>query len=160
GGPQLLEDLAVDRNFGYRVDIQVGKHLQPSMPYWTGLGNPISGTIASMRNALVLLLASVAMPAEKPRLNPAVQEIVRAVSDRRMEATLKKLEGFGTRHIHSSQEDPEHGIGAAQRWIFQEFQSYSPRLEVSYDKFSLKKGGGTRGRVIRDVDLANVVAVL
>src|SRR5437764_776011 len=100
------------------------------MPYWTGIGKPILGTIPSMRNAFILFLAASCMAAEKPRLNPTIQEIVRGVSESRMEATLKKLEGFGTRHIHSSQDDPEHGIGAAQRWLSQEFQSYSPRLEV------------------------------
>src|SRR5438094_601102 len=113
-----------------------------------------------MRNAFVFAFAITCLGAEKPRLNPAVQEIVREVSESRMEATLKKLEGFGTRYILSSQDDPAHGIGAAQRWIHEEFQSYSPRLQVSYDAFSLKKGAGTRAQVIRDVDLANVVAVL
>src|SRR5882724_680952 len=113
-----------------------------------------------MRYVLPCIVALTCLAAEKPRLNPAIQEIVRGVSESRMEATLKKLEGFGTRYIHSAQDDPAHGIGAAQRWIYQEFQSYSPRLQVSYDTFSLKKGAGTRAQVIRDVDLANVVAVL
>ncbi len=38
-------------------------------------------------------------------------------------------------------------------------QSYSPRLEVSYQDFTIKKGA-RQGQVIRDVDLSNVVAVL
>ena len=113
-----------------------------------------------MRNALIVAVALTCFGAEKPRLSPAIQEIVRGVSEIRIEATLKKLEGFGTRYILSAQDDPSHGIGAAQRWIHQEFQSYSPRLEVSYDTFTLNKGAGSRAQVIRDVDLANVVAVL
>ena len=113
-----------------------------------------------MRNALAFLAAVACCAADKPRLNPTIQEIVRGVSESRMEATLKKLEGFGTRYILSAQDDPSRGIGAAQRWIYQEFQSYSPRLQVSYDNFSLKKGAGSRAQVIRDVELANVVAVL
>src|ERR1700678_568767 len=76
-----------------------------------------------------------------------------------MAATLKKLEGFGTRYILSSQDDPEHGIGAARHWIHDELQSYSPRLQVSYQDFNIKKGA-RRGQVIRDVDLSNIVAVL
>jgi Peptidase family M28 len=52
-----------------------------------------------------------------------------------------------------------HGIGAAKRWIHDELASYSPRLQVSYQDFSIKKGG-RRGQVIRDVDLSNIVAVL
>ena len=93
------------------------------------------------------------------RLNPAVKQVVDGISEERIAATLKKLEGFGTRYILSSQNDPEHGIGAAKRWIHDELQSYSPRLQVSYQDFSIKKGG-RRGQVIRDVDLSNVVAVL
>src|SRR5580658_1643274 len=93
------------------------------------------------------------------RLNPTVKQIVDAVSQERIAATLKKLEGFGTRYILSSQDDPAHGIGAAKRWIHDELQSYSPRLQVSYQDFSIKKGG-RQGQVIRDVELSNIVAVL
>ncbi len=93
------------------------------------------------------------------RLNPTITEIVSAVSEERIGATLKKLEGFGTRYILSAQDDPVHGIGAAARWIHDELQSYSPRLEVSYQNFSIKKGA-RQGQVIRDVDLSNIVAVL
>jgi acetylornithine deacetylase/succinyl-diaminopimelate desuccinylase-like protein len=113
-----------------------------------------------MRLLFTCCLGLTCFAADKPQLNPTIQEIVRGVSESRMEATLKKLEAFGTRYILSPQDDPVRGIGAAQRWIYQEFQSYSPRLQVSYDTFSLKKGAGTRAQVIRDVDLANVVAVL
>ncbi len=93
------------------------------------------------------------------RLNPTVKQIVDGVSEERIAMTLKKLEGFGTRYILSSQDDPSHGIGAAKRWIHDELQSYSPRLQVSYQDFTVKKGA-RRGQVIRDVDLANIVAVL
>jgi hypothetical protein len=93
------------------------------------------------------------------RLNPTVKQIVDAISEERIAATLKKLEGFGTRYILSAQDDPLHGIGAAKRWIHDEMQSYSPRLQVSYQNFTIKKGG-RRGQVIRDVDLSNIVAVL
>jgi hypothetical protein len=93
------------------------------------------------------------------RLNPAVKQIVDAISEERIAATLKKLEGFGTRYILSAQDDPAHGIGAAKHWIHDELQSYSPRLQVSYQDFNIKKGG-RQGQVIRDVELSNIVAVL
>ncbi len=92
-------------------------------------------------------------------LNPTVKRIVDAISEDRIAATLKRLEGFGTRYILSAQDDPVHGIGAAKRWIHDELQSYSPRLQVSYQNFSVKKGA-RQGQVIRDVDLSNIVAVL
>jgi len=113
---------------------------------------------------LILCLAvffTSGLLAQQPQtgLNPAVKQIVDAISEERIAATLKKLESFGTRYILSAQNDPEHGIGAAKRWIYDEFENYSPRLQVSYQNFSIKKGG-RQGQVIRDVDLSNIVAVL
>ena len=111
--------------------------------------------------ACLPLLITSATLAQQPetQLNPAVAQIVDAVSQQRIEATLKKLESFGTRYILSAQDDPAHGIGAAKRWIRDELASYSPRLQVSYQDFSIKKGS-RRGQVIRDVAVSNIVAVL
>ncbi len=107
-------------------------------------------------------LFAMGLPAQVPastRLNPTIQQIVQAISQDRIAANLNKLEGFGTRYVLSSQDDPMHGIGAAKRWLYGEFKSYSPRLEVSYQNFRIKKGA-RRGQVLREVELANVVAVL
>jgi hypothetical protein len=109
---------------------------------------------------LAALFAGSLFPQQpETRLNPAVKQIVDAISEERIAATLKKLEGFGTRYILSAQDDPAHGIGAAKRWIHDELVSYSPRLQVSYQNFSIKKGG-RQGQVIRDVELSNIIAVL
>src|SRR5579863_9282113 len=107
------------------------------------------------------LLCALQLFAQQPEtgLNPAVKQIVDAISEGRVATTLKKLEGFGTRYVLSAQDDPVHGIGAAKRWIHDELQGYSPRLEVSYQDFSVKKGA-RQGQIIRDVDLSNIVAVL
>ena len=93
------------------------------------------------------------------RLNPAVKQIADSISAERIKATLEKLESFGTRYVLSPQDDPVHGIGAAKRWIHDQLQSYSPRLEVSYQNFTVQKGA-RQGQIIRDVELSNVVAVL
>src|SRR3984957_18456692 len=112
---------------------------------------------------MVCLAAVSAVPlfSQQPetRLNPTAKQIVDSISEARIAATLKKLEGFGTRYILSPQDDPVHGIGAAKRWIHDELQGYSPRLQVSYQDFNIKKGA-RQGQVIRDVDLSNIVAVL
>src|SRR6266478_5825390 len=89
----------------------------------------------------VLLVGGAAAQAPLTRLNPAVKQTVDAISQERVAATLRKLESFGTRHTMSSADDPARGIGAAKQWIFSEFKSYSPRLEVSYHNFPVKKGG-------------------
>jgi hypothetical protein len=118
---------------------------------------------AAMRHILLrisvcalLTTGSAAAQAPQTGLNPAVKRIVDSISEERIAATLKKLESFGSRSTMSPQDDPSRGIGAAQRWIYGEFQSYGPRLQVSYQKFSVKKGGNA----VRDVDLSNVVAIL
>lgn len=107
--------------------------------------------------AIFVFSASAQQP--ETRINPTIQQIVDSISADRIAMTLQKLEGFGTRYVLSAQDDPVHGIGAAKRWIHDQFQSYSPRLQVSYQNFSIKKGA-RRGQIIRDVDLSNIVAVL
>jgi hypothetical protein len=89
-------------------------------------------------------------------LDPKIQKIVSEISSERIAEILKKLESFETRNTLSDPNQPNRGIGAARQWIFDQFKSYSPRLEVSFDTHMIPKGG----RVWKDVELRNVVAVL
>lgn len=113
---------------------------------------------------LLICLCSLALApagfAQYKTVNPRVSEIVSRVSEERLAATLKKLESFGTRNLMSSQDNPVHGVGAARGWIFEQFRNLSPRLQVSYDKYRVKKVEGKNSRVPSDVDLYNIVAVL
>src|ERR1051325_625520 len=95
--------------------------------------------------------------ADEKALNPQVRKIVDEVSEARIKAIIEKLVRFGTRKFMSNQDDPVRGVGAARQWILNEMKSYSPRLEVSFDKYRVKKQGQ---RVFKDVDLYNVIAVL
>ena len=108
--------------------------------------------------ALSLAAAGAFQPARaaETAVNPQVQKIVNDVSEDRIRAIITRLVAFGTRNLMTSQDDPERGIGAARKWIFQQFQSYSPRLQVRYDQWKVKK----TGRMFRDVDVYNVVALL
>src|SRR5271154_5542590 len=116
-----------------------------------------------MRRILSILGAAVifAFPASPQtpdtRINPMVRQIVDDISEQRIAATLKKLESFGTRHVLSAQDDPAHGIGAAKRWIHDELQSYSARLQVSYQTFTIPK---RQDRTSRAADVDNIIAVL
>src|SRR5258708_787062 len=96
-------------------------------------------------------------PADSKIVNPKIQEMLGQVSEARIRAILEKLESFGTRNTMSNPDDPVRGVGAARTWILNEFKSYSPRLEVRFDKYRVKKQGQ---RIFKDVDLYNVVAVL
>jgi len=106
----------------------------------------------------VTLFARAPVFAQPPvtRVNPMIREIVDQVSEERIAGTLKKLESFGTRYVLSPQDDAKYGIGAAQRWLVNEFRSYSPRLDVKLNGFHINKGP----RLSSDADLNNVIAVL
>lgn len=61
--------------------------------------------------------------------------ILGEIDQRRIEATVRKLVSFGTRHTLSSQTDPVRGIGAARDWIFRELRSYPGQLSVELQSF-------------------------
>ena len=110
-----------------------------------------------MRHLLLIAVfaaAAQAQTAGKP--NPVVQEIVSKISADHIAATLKKLESFGSRGDYTDPTQTDRGIGAARRWIYDQFRSYSPKLEVAFDPYMVKK----QGRIFRDVELVNVLAVL
>src|SRR5579863_3956091 len=111
-----------------------------------------------VRTALGVFCSLVVFNAAAQMLsvNPQVKSIVSQVSAERIADTQRKLESFGTRNIYSSTTDPEHGIGAAREWIAAQFRSYSPKLQVSFDKHRLAK----QGRAFRNVEIWNVVAML
>src|SRR5215468_8349910 len=115
----------------------------------------------TLRKSLSLVLCAAMavplLPAEPKSVNPKIQEMLGKVSEDRIRAILEKLESFGTRNTMSNPDDPEHGVGAARTWILNEMKSYSPRLQVKFDKYRVKKQGQ---RIFKDVDLWNVVAVL
>jgi len=107
---------------------------------------------------LVLGCLRVPVRAQSPprSLNPAVKEIVESISQVRIADTLRKLEAFGTRNTLSETGGPHRGTAAARRWIYEQFSAYSPRLQVRYDTYHVKK----KGRLFRDADIVNIVAVL
>lgn len=105
---------------------------------------------------LVFALASPAVFAQAGRLDPTVQKVVSEVSADHVAESMKKLGSFVTRGNFTDPNQTDRGIGAARRWIYDQFKSYSPRLEVSYDSYKVKH----EGRIFRDVELVNVVAVL
>ncbi|WP_299256660.1 M28 family peptidase [uncultured Aquimarina sp.] len=90
-----------------------------------------------------------------------IYDIIDAVSSERIEADIKKLAGFGTRHTLSDTVSETRGIGAARRWIKSELDNISKNcsncLEVFYQKDLVKKG--TNQRIVKDVMVVNVVAI-
>src|ERR1019366_4960006 len=118
--------------------------------------------VMKLSRSLAAIVVSIGLtagssPAEDKGVNPKIQEMMGQVSEARIKAILEKLESFGTRNTMSNADDPVHGVGAARTWILNAMKSYSPKLEVRFEKFRVKKQGQ---RIFRDVDLYNVIATL
>jgi acetylornithine deacetylase/succinyl-diaminopimelate desuccinylase-like protein len=106
--------------------------------------------------AMAAALALAAGPAGARQPDPRIAAMIDSISVDRLTATLRRLESFETRHTLSDTVSASRGIGAARRWLFDEFRRASPRLQVSYDTHLIPAAG----RITREVQLRNVVAVL
>ncbi len=125
-----------------------------------------------MKRFAVLVLSALLLPVlslpvsnaqqvqVSPKLNPQIEKIIAEISAKNIEASIRKLVSFGTRHTLSSQDDPNRGIGAARRWIKAEMDRYSQesggRLIITEDEFMQPP----TQRVPKETKLVNVVATL
>lgn len=99
-----------------------------------------------MKKTLILASAaflglSIACSAQSHDIPPpsevmSIYEIAEAPSPDRIYNDIEKLVGFGTRHTLSETKSDTNGIGAARRWIYDEFEKISREcggcLEVIY----------------------------
>jgi Zn-dependent M28 family amino/carboxypeptidase len=96
-----------------------------------------------------------------PILNPLMYEVAEAASPERLEADIRTLVNFGTRHTLSDTVSDTRGIGAARRWIKSTFEQISSDckgcLEVSYQR-TLVTAEDNR-RIPEDTWVVNVLAI-
>ena len=116
-----------------------------------------------MRSSAVLaavLAVVLAQPCNGQPKNPQIEAIVAAVSAERIEARIRKLASFHTRHTLSRTDSETQGIGAARRWIKAELEQCARasggRLQVAFDSFVQQPDR----RVPKPVEIVNVVATL
>ncbi|GGN90814.1 aminopeptidase [Actinoplanes lobatus] len=106
--------------------------------------------------------AGVAVPGPAAASAPdrELQRILREIDHRRIEAVVRRLVSFGTRHTLSVQDDPNRGIGAARDWIFAELQGYAAasggRMTVEQQSFIQP----ISPRVPAPTRITNVIATL
>lgn len=103
--------------------------------------------------------------ATSAQLNPTIVKIVDSISADSLRANLQTLVSFGTRNTFSDTVSATTGIGAARRWIYRRFKSYSAansnRLKVYFDFFDQPLSGrAAEATGVQSVRTANVVAVL
>lgn len=93
--------------------------------------------------------------------NPAMYEIIEAVSAERLQQDVQQLVDFGTRNTFSDTLSDTRGIGAARRWIKKEFEAISKEcggcLEVFFQRELVTTKMGNR--VPFDTYVVNVVAI-
>lgn len=122
----------------------------------------ISPLIIAMSGAALGLMAAPHASAEDGALPGEVallHELVTDTSAARIEADIRTLVGFGTRHTLSETESDTRGIGAARRWIFAEFERISAEcgdcLEVMYVSDTVSG----ENRIPDPVEVVSVVAI-
>ncbi|MFC4721254.1 M28 family peptidase [Geojedonia litorea] len=109
----------------------------------------------------LVFLAALVSTTISAQTDQNIYDIIKAVSEERIKNDIKTLADFGTRHTLSDTVSSTRGIGAARRWIKQEFETISKScnncLDVFYQNNFVKEG--TNGRIVKDVWVVNVVAV-
>lgn len=109
---------------------------------------------------LTLALLAATAQAQQPLPADELKAMLAEVSPARIEARIRKLVGFGTRHTLSDIGSDSRGIGAARRWITAELSACSRqaggRLQVEEQSFIEPAGN----RVNQPTELVNVVATL
>ena len=97
---------------------------------------------------------------EVARHQAQIDKIVGDMSPQRIEAHVRKLVGFKTRHTMSDTVSDTVGIGAARRWIKAELErcgaAAGGRLQVSFDSHVTP----VSARISRPTEIVNVVATL
>jgi hypothetical protein len=113
-------------------------------------------TVSIVAVVLVSVPGVRAQSAEPADVDARIARLVASISESRLEQLLGTLVAFGTRNTLSDTSSTTRGIGAARQWILDEMQRSSSKLQVSFDTHQIPKGG----RITRDVELRNVVAIL
>lgn len=118
------------------------------------------GGAARVSCVILLVAAEMFVPAsivggDDNKSRPNIGQIIAAVSEAHIRASLETLVSFGTRNTTFDPHLPGRGIGAARSWIFKELQSYSPRLQVRFSSWPIDP----RLR-LGEAELYNVIAVL
>uniref|UniRef100_UPI00404AC0C5 M28 family peptidase n=1 Tax=Gelidibacter sp. TaxID=2018083 RepID=UPI00404AC0C5 len=110
---------------------------------------------------LFIIILLFTLNSLQAQTNQKIYDIIDAVSAERIAKDIETLANFGTRNTFSDTVSETRGIGAARRWIKQEFESISKNcnncLDVFYQKDFVTKEGNNR--VPHDAWVVNVVAI-
>ncbi len=110
-----------------------------------------------MKLIAALLLSLPALAQE--RRDPRVEAVVGRIDAARMQAIVKRLSEFGTRHTLSGTQGPGRGIVPAREWLKDEFAAVAKgsRLQPFEDRFTAPADGK---RIATPVEIVNLGVVL
>ncbi len=110
---------------------------------------------------LPYLISAQDIQSAPPAVDLRIYDIIESVSAERIESDIRRLADFGTRNTFSDTVSDTRGIGAARRWIKEEFDQISSEcegcLEVFYQQDFVKEGSASR--IPKDAWVVNVVAI-
>ncbi len=104
--------------------------------------------------AATLLASATSVVAQA--VDPRIEAILDDVSPDRLYEYLEALTGFETRHSLSFSDRPDFGVLPAREYILETMQSFSDRLRVELDCYTVEP----QGRIPIEAELCNVVATL
>jgi hypothetical protein len=116
-----------------------------------------------MKHILPFILLVLTLPATAQTIvkqDVGIKQMVDEVSSKNIEATIRKLVSFKSRHTLSDTTSKTTGSGAARNWIKTEMEKYAAqsngRMTVQFDTFTQPKSQ----RVDKPIKLKNVLAIL
>lgn len=89
----------------------------------------------------------------------ALHKIASEVSAKRIENDIRKLVSFGTRHTLSETQSNTRGIGAARRWIKEEFEKISKQCGGCLEVIMVKETISGEKRIPNPTEVVNVIAI-
>lgn len=94
-----------------------------------------------------------------PKYQPFLKDLAEDISAGRIENDIRTLAGFDNRHTLSDTTSDTRGIGAARRWIKQEFEKISEECGGCLDVFYVSDVIDGENRIPEPVNIVNVIAV-
>ncbi len=92
-------------------------------------------------------------------VQPLLYELAEAPEAGRIEADIRKLVSFGTRHTLSETQSDNHGIGAARRWIKDEFERISSACGGCLEVSMVSGTVSGEARIPEPVEVVSVIAI-
>ncbi len=104
--------------------------------------------------------ASAAARPRRPRVDAELRAVLAGVDARRIEADVRRLAAFGTRHTLSSQTDPVRGIGASRDWLLARFSEVAATSGGRFTAELQSYEQPPASRIPRTTTITNVLGTL